>query len=459
MNNTPVAYEGKQPYIFISYAHKDSDKVLPAIQGLQDAGYPVWYDAGIQVGSEWTEYIATHLSHSALVIAFISESSVKSEYCKQEITFSQKNKKPMISVILDETPLPPGLDLQLCNSQSFIAHGYPSVDAYVSALCELPYLSQIISEKEAEESIPEPIPYDGDRPYIYVNYDPKDYRKVMPAIQGLQDVGYPVWFNTENKEGSEWLHHVVEHLNNCALFISFISADAIDNQYFRREISIAVDKNKTVLTVRLDDSKLPQGLEMQLCNYQTLLAFKHHTTASFVKELVRAPFVAECLGMKPPVFNDEPKHTPKSQSDNTANSVSSKVTTSFKAISHKVEDAFNHFNDTADDTSHYTKKDIADNKVIAFLSYIGILVLIPIFAGKDSKFARFHANQGLALLITYCALAIGSTILTIISRGILDFISSIVYIAYLVYVIIGIVNVVKGKAKELPIIGSFKILK
>ena len=39
--------------------------------------------------------------------------------------------------------------------------------------------------------------------------------------------------------------------------------------------------------------------------------------------------------------------------------------------------------------------DVQNNKVMAVLAYIGLLVLIPIFAAKDSKFARFHSGQGL----------------------------------------------------------------
>ena len=35
---------------------------------------------------------------------------------------------------------------------------------------------------------------------------------------------------------------------------------------------------------------------------------------------------------------------------------------------------------------------------MAILAYFGILVLIPILAAKDSKFARFHANQGLLFM-------------------------------------------------------------
>ena len=68
----PNAYEGQEPYIFISYAHKDSNTVLPIIQGLQERGFRVWYDAGIEIGTEWPQYIATHLKHCHSCLAFVS---------------------------------------------------------------------------------------------------------------------------------------------------------------------------------------------------------------------------------------------------------------------------------------------------------------------------------------------------------------------------------------------------
>ena len=56
-NTVPVAYKGDQPYIFISYAHKDSNIVLPIIARLQQDGYRVWYDEGIALGSSWDAWI------------------------------------------------------------------------------------------------------------------------------------------------------------------------------------------------------------------------------------------------------------------------------------------------------------------------------------------------------------------------------------------------------------------
>jgi len=44
-------------------------------------------------------------------------------------------------------------------------------------------------------------------------------------------------------------------------------------------------------------------------------------------------------------------------------------------------------------------KDVAENKNIAALSYIWVLCLVPLLTKKDSKFAQFHAKQGLVLFI------------------------------------------------------------
>lgn len=107
-------------------------------------------------------------------------------------------------------------------------------------------------------------------------------------------------------------------------------------------------------------------------------------------------------------------------------------------------------NNTADTTSEYTEEDIANNKVFAILAYFGILFLIPLLAAKESKFARFHANQGLILFIVE------------IIVGILSFIPIVgllLWIATIVLAVLGIVNAANGKAKELPLIGKFKLLK
>ena len=95
-------------------------------------------------------------------------------------------------------------------------------------------------------------------------------------------------------------------------------------------------------------------------------------------------------------------------------------------------------------------KDVEENKGITILSYIGILCLVPLLAKKDSKFAQYHAKQGLVLFIME---------LIIWVLIVIPFLGWIIYIVgiitSLVFAIMGIMNVVGGKCKELPIIGKF----
>ena len=103
-----------------------------------------------------------------------------------------------------------------------------------------------------------------------------------------------------------------------------------------------------------------------------------------------------------------------------------------------------------EETNLYTPEDIQDNKVIAALSYFGLLVLIPLLAKKDSPYCQFHAKQGLVLLIAWVAIGIVAVI------PILGWIVSILGSLFLfVAFIIGIVNAFSGKVKELPLIGQF----
>ncbi len=122
-------------------------------------------------------------------------------------------------------------------------------------------------------------------------------------------------------------------------------------------------------------------------------------------------------------------------------------------------------NNTSDSTTEYDPGDIQNNKTFAILAYVGILVLIPLVAGKDSKFARYHANQGLVLFLAEIAYAILSNILSTIILAIswrlflLVSLLSMVWFVFIAVSIIGIINASKGRAKELPIIGHIQILK
>jgi len=98
----------------------------------------------------------------------------------------------------------------------------------------------------------------------------------------------------------------------------------------------------------------------------------------------------------------------------------------------------------------FTAEDVQENKAIAALSYVGLLVLIPLLVKKDSPYSQFHAKQGLVLLIAW--VAIGIIAIVPILGWLISLVGSIIL---LVLFVIGLVNALSGQAKELPLIGKY----
>lgn len=114
-----------------------------------------------------------------------------------------------------------------------------------------------------------------------------------------------------------------------------------------------------------------------------------------------------------------------------------------------------------DRTAEFDAKDAQENKVFGIFSYIGILVLVSLFARKESKWTRFHVNQGLVIAI--CEIVAG-TVLGILSRipyvgWVFNLVLAAVEVVAVIVSVLGIVQAAKGQAKELPVIGQIKLLK
>ena len=121
----------------------------------------------------------------------------------------------------------------------------------------------------------------------------------------------------------------------------------------------------------------------------------------------------------------------------------------------------------------YTDKEIKEGKSIAWLSYFGLLALIPYFAQKENKYTHAHAIRGLNLLIVDVAWGVLMTILTSVihepayiygyfvgysTPWWLNLISAAGYIFICVVSIMGIVYACSGKVKDLPLVGKIKII-
>lgn len=58
MSKPFAAYRGDEDYVFVCYAHKDSERVYADLTHLNGNDINLWYDEGISAGSSWRAEIA-----------------------------------------------------------------------------------------------------------------------------------------------------------------------------------------------------------------------------------------------------------------------------------------------------------------------------------------------------------------------------------------------------------------
>lgn len=146
-----AVYEGSEQYIFVSYAHKDSAIVIPIINALQSAGFRVWYDQGIQAGTEWPAYIEGHLNQCRCVLVCMSPATIESVNCRNEINYACMLQKDMLVVYLEPTELAKGMNLQLNSQQSLFRYRHTSDKTFLSEVIQANILMPCKEEKHGSD--------------------------------------------------------------------------------------------------------------------------------------------------------------------------------------------------------------------------------------------------------------------------------------------------------------------
>lgn len=104
--------------------------------------------------------------------------------------------------------------------------------------------------------------------------------------------------------------------------------------------------------------------------------------------------------------------------------------------------------DKSQSTLSTTKEDVEKNKTMAIIAWF--IFFIPLLTdAKDSKFAKFHANQALLVTLLYVIAAFTSMFL----------IGFLLYPVAFVLWVMGIISAANGQMKRLPIIGGIDIIK
>lgn len=125
------AYTGNEPYLFVSYSHRDTAVVYPILDALHDKKYRLWYDESCENGNDFRDELRHRIEKAEAVLLFVSHSSMESPFCGMEIIVARENKKRLYPIYLDDVEVPPAFAILLSNTH----HGTPeNMDKLIRAL-------------------------------------------------------------------------------------------------------------------------------------------------------------------------------------------------------------------------------------------------------------------------------------------------------------------------------------
>ena len=104
------AYYGEKKYMFVSYAHKDSEIVFPVLEMLHKKGVRLWYDEGLQAGQDWFKFMEQKILGCAGFLVFLGNFFFASPHAMKELEFAHDEKKGVIGISIDKTETPTRLD-------------------------------------------------------------------------------------------------------------------------------------------------------------------------------------------------------------------------------------------------------------------------------------------------------------------------------------------------------------
>ncbi|MBR4459208.1 MAG: toll/interleukin-1 receptor domain-containing protein [Clostridia bacterium] len=161
---TLTPYSGNDPYVFVSYSHKDTAKATQIMRMMSEAGVLFWFDKGIDPGSEWDENIAFHVENCGCMVAVVSRNYLQSDNCKDELKFARDLKKEILVVYIENCELPSGIALRLNRRQAINMYAYDDAKEFrkelIGAKVLAPYVLSGTDRKDEEvkpqkEQLPE----------------------------------------------------------------------------------------------------------------------------------------------------------------------------------------------------------------------------------------------------------------------------------------------------------------
>ena len=160
------------------------------------------------------------------------------------------------------------------------------------------YAGERLSKKSKKSKGPKKIKsYNGDGNYIFVSYSHDDKVTVYPVIEKLQ-TKYNVWFDEGLEYGRDFYRSIITKINNCSVFLYFVSLNSLKSSFCERELRYAANKGVLIIPVVIEDVLKRDEADLfmfEYSSYQMCHLYKMDLDEFLVELERKAPRLNEAL--------------------------------------------------------------------------------------------------------------------------------------------------------------------
>ena len=113
--------------------------------------------------------------------------------------------------------------------------------------------------------------YHGTEPFCFVSYSHDDSSVVFDQIKALNDAGYRVYYDEGIHPGHTWRDELAHAIENCGVFLLFATHNSINSANCLRELNFALDRDKPVVAIHLEEVEMSPGMQLALGDRQAII--------------------------------------------------------------------------------------------------------------------------------------------------------------------------------------------
>jgi TIR domain-containing protein len=142
--------------------------------------------------------------------------------------------------------------------------------------------------------------------FLFVSHVTEDRAAASQVVEELERRGVRCWIAPRNVQpGKPFDDDIADAIESCRAMLLIFSSQCNENDYIRREITVAGNANKLIIPFRIEDVEPKRGLSVRLANLHWIDAFVARERA--IDEVVRSvpPSSADKPQASRPVASDE----------------------------------------------------------------------------------------------------------------------------------------------------------